>query len=173
MQQSIGEWFTYNIIIIFIIIVVGILCATVSYYKAFKVNSMILDSIEKFEGYNTASVVDIDAKLNAIGYIRNSDNFKCPKRGNLELKELSGNNHLYCVYYHSDDRGGKTKNNSNTELSNLTNKQGKPIFYNYSVVSYIHVDLPIVGTFKIPVYTKGERTFNFSHSPSSKAGANS
>ena len=49
------------------------------------------------------------------------------------------------------------------ELKNKeTNKNKEPIYYNYSVVTYIYIQLPIVGAFKVPVYTKGERTYNFS-----------
>ena len=46
MRQSIGATATFNIIIIFIVIVFGLLIGTVNYYKAFKVNSRILDIIE-------------------------------------------------------------------------------------------------------------------------------
>ena len=45
---------------------------------------------------------------------------------------------------------------------NERNNDNEPIYYNYSVASYIYIDLPIAGQFKIPVYTKGERTYNFS-----------
>jgi len=155
MQQGIGETFTYNIIILFIIIVFGILAATMSYYKAFKVNNRILDSIEKFEGYNNAAREDIAKKLNTIGYTINTSNAKCPKRNGMTLEKQDGT-YLYCVYYHEDDRGTKEKNN------NERNHDNEPIYYNYSVASYIYIDLPIAGQFKIPVYTKGERTYNFS-----------
>ena len=64
--------------------------------------------------------------------------------------------HLYCVYYFSDDRGSNEKNRLNGDK--------EPIYYNYALTSYIYVDLPIVGAFKLPVYTKGERIYNFSDS---------
>ena len=38
MREGIGSVFLYNIIILFVIIVFGLLSATISYYKAFKVN---------------------------------------------------------------------------------------------------------------------------------------
>ncbi len=153
MRESLGETFTYNMIIIFIIIVFGLLAATISYYKAFKVNNRILDSIEKYEGYNSASKDDIQKKLQTIGYTVNTENARCPERnGGTLLKQDS--TYLYCVYYYNDDRGSQDKNK--------TNDEGEPIYYNYSVASYIYIDLPIVGSFKVPVYTKGERTYNFS-----------
>ncbi len=154
MRQGVGEVFTYNMIIIFIVIVFGLLAATTSYYKAFKINSNVLSSIEKYEGYNSKSKEDITRIMNTIGYSRNNG-YKCPStRGHNGVLMTPDQDHYYCVYYHNDDRG--------TVDEGRTNDNGEPIYYNYSVVSYIYVDLPIIGNFKIPVYTKGERTYNFS-----------
>lgn len=164
MRQGIGEAFTLNLIVLFIVIVFGILIATLNYYKAFKVNSMILSSVEKFEGYNSCNKgcakEEIQRKLTSLGYTQNVSGFKCPAtRGKGVLVAPSNGNAsqdeslVYCVYYYADDRGANEKG--------LVNGNGKPIYYNYSAVTYIFVDLPIVGDFKIPVQTKGERTFNF------------
>ncbi len=153
MREGIGETFTYNMIILFIIIVFGILSATISYYKAYKVNNRILDSIEKYEGYNDLARTDIQNKLQTIGYTHKKSSDKCPTRNGMELESEDGT-YLYCVYYQSDDRGSLIKNE--------TNANSEPIYYNYGVTSYIYIDLPIVGAFKVPVFTKGERTYNFS-----------
>lgn len=160
MREGVGEIFTYNLIIIFIVIVFGLLAATLNYYKAFKVNARILDIIEKYEGYNSLAKEEIARDLQSIGYAYNAGEVTCQaKRGDAELVSTSNNNvrqdeeYAYCVYYYEDDRGGNDKNKENGD--------GEPIYYNYSVVTYIYVDLPIVDNFKIPVYTKGERTYNF------------
>lgn len=161
MRESIGETFTYNIVIIFIVIVIGLLVATLNYYKAFKVNTQILDTIKKYEGYNSLAEEEIRNNLISIGYTSADAGWQCPKtKAGYELVGPSNNNlrqstsHYYCVYYYSDDRGQGDKTKSNNE--------GKPVFYNYSVVTYIFVDLPLAGNFKIPVRTKGERIYNFS-----------
>lgn len=159
MKASISSVFLYNIIILFIIIVFGFISATISYYKAFKVNERILGSIEKFEGYNTLSKKEITSYLSSIGYTTDPDGqAKCPNEKNSRDKGIlvtdKNASHLYCVYYHSDDRGEKE--------SRKYNDDDEPIYYNYSVTSYIYIDLPIAGSFKVPVYTKGERTYNFS-----------
>ena len=79
MKQGIGEIATLNIIIIFIVIVFGLLSATISYYKAFKVNTRILDIIEKYEGYNEFSRSEIERSLDTIGYVKNNNgSFTCP-----------------------------------------------------------------------------------------------
>lgn len=156
MKQGIGEVATLNIIIIFILIVFGLLAATINYYKAYKVNARILDIIEKYEGYNNLAVREIDRDLNALGYTKANPNWQCnATRGeNSTLENRASKSHDYCVYYFSDDRGSSDKG--------AKNKQGEPIYYNYSVVTYIYIDLPIIGDFRIPVHTKGERTYNFS-----------
>lgn len=155
MRESIGSVFLYNIIILFIIIVFGLLSATISYYKAFKVNERLLYSLDKFEGYNQFSKEEMENFLSSIGYTYNPDGQKeCPseKNGGTLIRSNSSK-YLYCVYYHSDDRG----NNEKKEL----NGDKEPIYYNYSLTSYIYADLPIVGQFKLPIYTKGERIYNF------------
>ena len=149
MRQSLGEWFTYNIIIIFILIVFGLLSATLSYYKAFKMNSSILYTIDKYEGYNSLSEEEIERNLTTMGYTAGSGT--CPVRGGLKGINHT-DKHFYCVYYIEDDTAHGEKNG---------NTENKPLYYNYSVVTYIYIDLPLLDVFKVPVYTKGERIYNF------------
>jgi len=99
---------------------------------------------------------DIQNTLKNIGYTVNGEGAKCPNRSKGTLEKQDGT-YLYCVYYFENDRSSVDKR---------TNKEHEPIYYNYSVASYIYIELPIVGAFKIPVYTKGERIYNFSHKPS-------
>ena len=66
MREGIGSVFLYNMIILFIIIVFGLLSATISYYKAFKVNERLLFMIDKFEGYNNLSVEEMHDFLKLI-----------------------------------------------------------------------------------------------------------
>ncbi len=156
MREGIGSVFLYNMIILFIIIVFGLLSATISYYKAFKVNERLLFMIDKFEGYNNLSIEEMQNFLVSIGYTSNPNGqSECPesKDGGTLLTARNAK-HLYCVYYFSDDRGSKE--------TGETNGDREPIYYNYAITTYIYVDLPIAGAFKLPVYTKGERIYNFS-----------
>ena len=154
MREGIGSIVLYNMIIIFILIVFALLSATLSYYKAFKVNSYILLSIDKFEGYNDPAIEEISNTLNTLGYTVNNGEDICKStRGDANLVDNQDTKYYYCVYFYGNDTGdGEDRNN----------KDGKPLYYNYSVVSYIYVDLPIIGSFKVPVHTKGERIYNFS-----------
>ena len=56
MKEAIGHIPLYNFLIVFIVITFGFLSATLTYYKAFKVNSKIAYALEEFEGYNSESV---------------------------------------------------------------------------------------------------------------------
>ena len=155
MRESIGSTFLYNIIFLFIVIVFGLLSATISYYKGFKVNTRILSSINKYSGYNACSKNEIEKYLKSIGYTRNpGGQDECRSRNGLNPIKSNDTNYLYCVYYHSDETGSKEKGQKNADE--------KPTYYSYSVTSYIYMNLPIVGNFKIPVYSKGERIYNFS-----------
>lgn len=158
MREGIGSVFLYNMIILFIIIVFGILSATLSYYKAFKVNERLLFMIDKFEGYNSLSVEEMHNFLKSIGYSSmpgNDPQSQCPEsRDGGTLVTSRSARHLYCVYYFSDDRGQNEGGSVNGDR--------EPIYYNYAITTYIYLDLPIVNTIKLPVYTKGERIYNFS-----------
>ena len=159
MRQGIGAATTFNIIIVFIVIVFGLLIGAINYYKAFKVNARMLDIIEKYEGYNSLAKDEINEYLSNIGYRRNAIGCPSDSHGGTNVTE-SNTSFDYCVYYHSDDRGQYDNNETNKDLES--------IYYNYSVITYIYIDVPILNRLNeghgIPVYTKGERTYNFSSS---------
>ena len=170
MRQGIGATATFNIIIIFIVIVFGLLIGTINYYKAFKVNSRILDIIEKYEGYNTLAYDEIGNFLGTMGYISGNPGCSDTSHGASLVSRQNGNIKMddrydYCVYYYDDDRG---KNDRNTKIANVTS-DGNPRYYNYAVITYIYVDLPVINQIRIPVYTKGERIYNFSGNQNPKA----
>ena len=56
MKESIGGTASLNIALAFISIVFAFLAAALSYYKAFKVNNIISNAIEKYEGFNELSI---------------------------------------------------------------------------------------------------------------------
>ena len=139
MRESIGNTFLYNIVILFIVIVFAILAGTLTYYKAFKVNTKIINSIEKFEGYNNLAVSEINNTLTTIGYMA-KDRHKCPNTKNGGTLQTENQRFRYCVYYF--DEGER--------------------YYSYGVITYITLDIPIVNMFlQIPIYTKSNLIFEF------------
>ncbi len=139
MREGIGGIVTYNIVIMFLLIVFALIAITLSYFKAFRVNSYVISSIEKYEGYNRLSVVEADRSLKNIGY-RVESNFKCPDRkGRKAMDVIDGTNHRYCVYKTNHDK-----------------------YRSYGVVTYINFDLPIVGLlFRVPIYSESIMLYNF------------
>ena len=149
MKEGVGEAFTIQIIIIFIVISFAFIIGAINYYKAFKVNSAILLIVDKYEGYNDKSIKEIESTLNTMGYTKKS--VECPASNKGAVNQKAENSpYAYCIYYYSDDTANNDKNS-----------KGESLYYNYSVVSYISLDLPIIGNINIPVHTKGERIYRF------------
>lgn len=148
MRQAIGSVPTYNIILVFIAITFGFLSATLSYMKAFKVNSMIAKSLESYEGYNKFSNKEIEKNLTTLGYRIGDDT--CPIRdGKSPVDAIAGKNHVYCLYelpYYSNGNGSSSK------------------YFNYGIVTYIYFDIPVIGgTIKIPIYSESEKIYNYTN----------
>ena len=139
MREGIGSIFLYNIIILFIVVIFAFLAGAMSYSKAFRVNSRIINALEKYEGYNELSDAEIERVLTTLGY-RISRGSSCPKRDGVTAVQKISDNHEYCLYYHNVDS----------------------THYNYGVLTYIYMDLPVVGDLlKIPVYTTTSRIYHF------------
>ncbi|MBE6152106.1 MAG: hypothetical protein E7165_02180 [Firmicutes bacterium] len=128
MKESISYTFLLNIIIVFITISFFAIMGVISYSKAYKVNSKIVNAIETNEGYNKYSEEAISNILVSYGYQKY--NITCQKIDGA-IVEVDGKEG-YCVYYF--DHGDK---------------------YSYGVTTYMTFDFPIIGHFlRIPVYTK-------------------
>ena len=145
MRESLGSAFLYNIVFIFLAIIFSFLMGTLIYHKAFILNSNIISSLEKYEGYNSFSQKEIDIQLKSIGYPAGK-NVKCPtKKGDGELVLPENKTYNYCVYKINND--GVTGNNR---------------YYSYGVITYISLDFPFVSSFlKIPIYSQSGRIFKF------------
>lgn len=151
MRSGVGSVVLYNIIIIFIVLTFGFLMATISYVKAFKVNSKIASSIEKYEGYNSLSDEEIFQSLQTIGYqIAVDGTYSCPDRlhyHNGKIKSYKAvssegyKNHRYCIYKYDSKDG----------------------YFTYGIVTYVFIDIPLFGgKFRLPVYSETDAIFEFS-----------
>ena len=139
MKEAIGSIPLYNFIIIFIVITFGFLSATLSYMKAFKVNSNIAKQLERYEGYNNNSKTEINNILSTIGY-RKAGTVTCPKKSGITGVNLN-TDYPICIY--------ESKPNENN-------------YFHYGILTYIYVDIPLLGgTFKIPVYSESEKIYKF------------
>lgn len=134
MKQSIGTAKVMTFVIIFVVITFVFIMATLLYLKAFKVNSMIAGTLEKYEGANDFFKNEIKQKLNALGYAAD-ENFKCPSD------------------YVRVDEGHKAC---------IRHKKAKGNYYRYDILTYIEFG-PLLGVnFSIPIRTESEKIYDFS-----------
>lgn len=135
MKQGVGFSVTINIIVIFIVIIFAFLTASLNYYKTYKVNRLISESIEKYEGYNDLAKAEIEKKLETVGYVKS--NIKC-KSGNHSNPESS-----YCIYWDENEYKNNTK-------------------FRVEVVTFMSLNIPIIDqTVKIPVKSKTHAIYRF------------
>lgn len=78
MNESVGYTVTINIVITFIIIVFAFISNILIYYKSNKVGNVIVNSIEKYGGFNDLARQEIENNLTSIGY--NKTNITCPSK---------------------------------------------------------------------------------------------
>ena len=141
MKESIGSTASLNIIFAFIAIVFAFLAASLSYYKAFKVNNIITNTIEKYEGYNKLSINEINNKLTSVGYQRFSGDCPNDKSFNGHSFSLVEDNSIegICVYINDD---------SNND------------FYQYGIITYMTINLPIVNNLlRFPINTTSHEIY--------------
>ena len=149
MKESIGLTFTINIMIVFILVAMVFVTGILSYTKAFKAASLIVKSLEKFEGYNELAFDQININLSALSYMR-GDSSKCPLTRNATIGEgklVTVNDEEkfnYCVYFFDND--------------------GDEKHYSYGVVTYITIDFNMFNLkFKLPIYGKTTRIYRFTN----------
>src|SRR5574344_1686786 len=141
MKEAIGNSAVFNLIIVFIAIIIALLVESLSYSKAFKVKNRIVDIIEKNDsGYSssnrTAINEQIDTFLGQIGYrVNGNDNNNCPVQSGANNNGIALNtdsNYQYCIYEYESTRG-----------------------YYYAVIAYMYFDFPVIGD-KLVIPVRGE-----------------
>lgn len=149
MKEAIANAGVYNLVIMFVIILLAFFIGSLSYSKAFKVKNKIIEEIEKDQGYTTGindSTEDrVEEWIANIGYRVNTGNTRntenCPTvTGNGgatgKLVNTDGD-YQYCVYEFDTCTTGADKA-----------KCGKY----YRVTAYMYFDVPILsGLLKLPV----------------------
>lgn len=141
MKQGIGTTVSINIIAIFIVVTFAFLVATLNYYKAYKINNAISDSIEKYEGYNQLSIKEIERKLTTLGYPNSQK--ECSANNNYGTLLQNNSKLSYCVYEKYNAKTGKFK---------------------YVIITYLNMSIPIINTtLNLPVKTTTEPIYYFSN----------
>lgn len=171
MKESISYSFLLNIVLLFIFVCFAIVMGTLSYYKAYKANKIISETIEKYEGYNCISETEIARKLVEIGYItpftvncKGSDG-NCLTDAAQTYKVVSynldkGMNNAQIAFSQKSDSKYVNMNSSykcDDTDGCVTNKN-----YQYGIYTYMYVDLPVVSSLiKISLFTKTSIMYEF------------
>lgn len=143
MKEAIANAGVFNLVIIFVVILLAFFIGSLSYSKAFKVKNKIIDEIEKDQGYDAVTQENIETWLSDIGYRVKDDSWDCPVTetgsGGVTAKNVSDSNkYQYCVY--------------EFDTCSLNTDNAKCGKY-YRVISYMYFDVPIISQLlKIPVY---------------------
>ena len=140
MKEGISYTVTLNFVITFIIIFIAFLSATLIYYKSNKVSNIIINSIEKFEGYNDKAINEINNKITDLGYNKHPiscdatiSNGKC-YIVNDESKEIG-----YCVYECDEDN-----------------------YYYYRIKTNMMLSIPVINDIlNIPIFFNTNRLYDF------------
>ena len=160
MKESIGYTVSLNIMIVFITIIVAFLCAALIYFKSNKVSNVITSAIEKYEGYNSSAISEINRNLTSVGYSsqaiscaafvedKGAIGKKCTLINNVEAKGSRG----YCVYKCEEEYVYNPKTGRD-ELQ----------YYYYKIRTNMMITIPIVqDILNIPIYSNTNRLYNFS-----------
>ena len=147
MKESVGYTVTLNIVITFLVIVFAFLSAALIYFRSNKVSNVITDAIEKYEGYNSHSIAEINTKITSLGY--SSRRIDCGDgvsdngaRGTCETVTLDGANPGFCVYLCKDKKDSS--------------------YYYYKIRTNMMINIPIINDLlDIPIYSVTNRMYDF------------
>lgn len=150
MKESIGYTVSLNIMIIFITIIFAFLCAALIYFKSNKASNIITSAIEKYEGYNTSAISEINRNLSSLGY--GSRTISCATElvdegitCNIVENVFGQGDSGYCVYecYEKDASGNYD-------------------YYYYKIRTNMMITIPIIqDILDIPVYSNTNRLYKF------------
>lgn len=162
MKESISYVFLLNIVITFIFVCFAVTMGIFSYYRAYKASNIIINEIEKYEGYNCISKETIEQKLQTITY---NPPFNVTCKSNDVNCEVDNNSKYAVIPYNLDYKKGKylyddTMNTQYTCSSDGNCTQTRQ--YQYGVYTYMYVDLPVIShMMKIRLFSKTKPMYEF------------
>ena len=176
MKEGISYSFLLNIIILFIFVCAAIIMGTFSYYKAFRANSIISQTIEKYEGYNCVSADEIARKLDTIGYNLpfktscKNDEKNCMTDEQQRYKIIAynldngltgtGGVNAHKVYENRTDDTRYINMNSTYECNSKGCRTNK--HYQFGIYTYMYTELPVISELiRIPLFTKTSILYEF------------
>lgn len=156
MKESVGYTVSFNIMIIFITVIITFLCAALIYFKSNKASNIIQTAIEKYEGYYEGpdaakelryrpAIEEINRNLSSIGY--GSRTISCDPNvddsndsdGRCDLVS-DDNENSYCVYVCEEDLD----------------------YYYFKIRTNMMINVPIINNIlDIPIFSNTNRLYDF------------
>jgi len=142
MKESIGYTVTLNIMIIFIMIIFAFLFASLIYFKSNKISNVIINSIEKYEGYNDLAINEINNNMTDLGYNKHFINCDVSINGGIcNIVREESKHEGYCVYLCKEEN-----------------------YYYYRVRTNMVMNFPLVNELlSLPIYSNTNRMFDFEY----------
>lgn len=174
MKESISYTFILNIVIVFIFTCFAVVMGTLSYYKAFRANSIIAETIEKYEGFNCVSREEIARKLNNVGY-KTPFSVDCNGKGDACIAD---NDFGYVVTsYNLDMPNEKIVYDDENYTYNYTDEEYTPMnssykcngngcttnkHYQYGIYTYMYVEMPVISQLlRLSFFSKTNTMYEF------------
>ena len=161
MRESIGTVSLLNFIFVYIFIVMAIIAGTLSYYRAYRFNNIVVRAIEKYEGYNTLSEEEARNGLRTLSYEVLQINCPSERKQYVDsTRYISGElvnsssfaDDGYCVYRYKNDTAFKSNG-----VRPTTDR-----YDTYEVITYMSLDIPFLSdVLKIKTSAKTLRIYHF------------
>ncbi|MDD2434721.1 MAG: hypothetical protein PHO63_00510 [Bacilli bacterium] len=120
MRESIANTYIFNLIILFIGIIIVVLVGSLSYSKTFKIKNRIVSIIEDHRGFDRDAQMEVAGYLQKAGYVTRR-NPNCPDRDGFS-EGWRNTDFNVCIYRYDIARG-----------------------YYYHVVVFISFEIPVIG----------------------------
>lgn len=132
MKEAMGQVFSLEFIIIFLLLLNGYLAFNVNYTKAFRVKNEIRSIIQKNEGLTKSAVNDIDAYMEKVNYYQGDGyNEWCLNKGLKVCKTSKG---AFCYDVATSPKYG-------------VDKDGNEIAAYYTIYSFVDINIPVINKF--------------------------
>lgn len=132
MKEAIGQVFSLEFIIIFLLLLNGYLAFNVNYSKAFRVKNEIRSIIQKNEGLTESAVTDINNYMQSVNYYQGEAyNTWCNNNGHHVCRTDKG---AFCYDVTTSDKYG-------------TDKDGNEIAAYYTIYTFVDINIPVLNRF--------------------------
>lgn len=132
MKEAIGQTFSLEFIIVFLLLLNGYMAFNVNYTKAFRVKNEIRSIIQKNEGLTKEAMKDIDDYMQKVNYTQ-SEGFTdwCSKDGRDLYVCTTPSNRKFCMDVVTSDKYGT--------------RDGHNIAAYYTVYTFVDINIPLIN----------------------------